>query len=861
MGKALHKLDLWMDDFTIKKKFYIFYVVCVLIPLIVTDSVVFLTTAKFDRERREHEMSNIASAVEYSLSSMIGNAGEIGNSIYTNRDFEEFLSKRYTNSAEYVAAYQNFLSGTLLENALGMNSMIFTLYTDNDTIVNGGRVNTLDKLRNTESYLQLNEEAKSKGLFFVYDDSSSRITRERRVIYLQRLDFYDAETEKYLKIEFDYGSMVRIIKNMNYDNEVLICEGDRILLSNGQYGSYGSEFQRLDNATIRDAYEHTISLYGTDLTIYVKPVENSFLTSIRNELPIILLLLVANVIFPFWFVQIFNRSFTKRITELSRVFKSVDSDHLIPMPCEDGKDEISSMIRNYNRMVERTNGLIETVYKNKIREQEILVGRKNAELLALHSQINPHFLFNVLESIRMHSILKKENETADMVSKLAVMQRQYVEWGNDSVSIFQEIEFVKAYLALQKYRFGERLNYDIEVDRECENFKIPKLTIVTFVENACVHGMDQYFDLIEKYNAANPTMEDGTANIPYTILCDDWRYFCLENAPQFLDGYPNDGSCMVDPETLTVLDYNTSDTAVKYFRKLNEEYKKGIVDPESFTQSYDEYISKLSTGRVLGMIDQWWDFAYTAGDAIKQAGLDAQGCDYIPLPITIDESVKNQWHNAGGAFNSGSGLAITVSCKDVPGALKLINDLLDQDIHNLRFWGVEGVDYEVDENGEFYRTPEQRMQASDTEYKASHMCSYSYFPQYNGTSDDGINANKPDGQAREFFDGLNDDVKEAFQAYGAETYVEMLGTNEAPGEWYPMWSFSNNFNTSTPGGMAWTKIGEVKHEYLPQVVMAADFDKAWADYMDAYNACKPEDFISELQAELDSRMELAAKFK
>ena len=490
MGKVLHELDLWMDDFTIKKKFYIFYVVCVLIPLIVTDSVVFLTTAKFDKERREHEMSNIASTVEYSLSSMIGNAGEIGNSIYTNRDFEEFLSKRYTNSAEYVAAYQNFLSGKLLENALGMNSMIFTLYTDNDTIVNGGRVNTLDKLKNTESYLRLNEEAKSKGLFFVYDDSSSRITRERRIIYLQRMDFYDAETEKYLKIEFDYGSMVRTIKNMNYDNEVLICEGDRILLSNGQYGSYGSEFQRLDNATMREAYEHTISLYGTELTIYVKPVENSFLTNIRNKLPIILLLLAVNVIFPFWFVQIFNRSFTKRITELSKVFKSVDSDHLIPMPCEEGKDEISSMIRNYNRMVERTNGLIETVYKNKIHEQEMLVGRKNAELLALHSQINPHFLFNVLESIRMHSILKKENETADMVAKLAVMQRQYVEWGNDSVSIFQEIEFVKAYLALQKYRFGERLNYDIEVDRECENFKIPKLTIVTFVENACVHGIE-----------------------------------------------------------------------------------------------------------------------------------------------------------------------------------------------------------------------------------------------------------------------------------------------------------------------------------------------------------------------------------
>ena len=376
-----------------------------------------------------------------------------------------------------------------------------------------------------------------------------------------------------------------------------------------------------------------------------------------------------------------------------------------------------------------------------------------------------------------------------------------------------------------------------------------------------IRTMDQYFDLIERYNEANPTMEDGTENIPYTILCDDWRYFCLENAPQFLDGYPNDGSCIVDPETLTVIDYNTTDTAVKYFQKLNEEYQKGIVDPESFTQTYDEYIAKLSTGRVLGMIDQWWDFAYTAGDAIKQAGLDAQGCDYIPLPITIDESVKNQWHCSGGVLNVSDGLAITTSCEDVEAALQFVDDLLSQDIHNLRFWGVEGVDYNVDDNGEFYRTEEQRTRAVDTAYKASHTCTYSYFPQYSGTSDDGINANKPDGQANEFFDGLNDDVKEAFSAYGAETYVDMIGTNEAPGAWYPMWSYSNSFTTDTEGGMALNKIGEIKHEYLPQVVMAKDFDAAWAEYMDAYNSCDPGAFIGELQTELDKRMEEAAKYE
>lgn len=376
-----------------------------------------------------------------------------------------------------------------------------------------------------------------------------------------------------------------------------------------------------------------------------------------------------------------------------------------------------------------------------------------------------------------------------------------------------------------------------------------------------VKTMDQYFDLIESYNEANPTMEDGTENIPYTILCDDWRYFCLENAPEFLDGYPNDGSVIVDPDTMTVIDYNTTDTAKAYFKKLNEEYNKKIVDPESFTQTYDEYISKVSSGRVLGMIDQWWDFAYTAGDAIKSAGLSAQGCDYVPLPITISEDVHNQWHNAGGVLNVSSGLGITKDCEDPDAAMKFINDLLDQDIHDLRFWGIEGTDYNVGDDGVFGRTAEMRTNCQDTAYKASHLCTYSYFPQWGGTSRDGINAMKSDAQPTEFYDGLSDDVKECFDAYGAKTYVDMLGTNEKPGDWYPMYTYSSTLTTSTEAGKAWTLMGEMKHEYLPKVVMASDFDSAWSDYMTQYETCKPEEFIAAMQTELERRMTEAAKYK
>lgn len=462
----------------------------------------------------------------------------------------------------------------------------------------------------------------------------------------------------------------------------------------------------------------------------------------------------------------------------------------------------------------------------------------------------------------------------------------FIDGGNATVQLYEAGALVPMDEYIEKYpnikEFFTEQEWDSLRQDDGHIYWIPQFSNIYGEEKECTHNdeafwiqtrvlkwagypeirtMDEYFDLIESYNEANPTMEDGTENIPYTILCDDWRYFCLENAPEFLDGYPNDGSVIVDPDTQKIIDYNTTDTAVAYFKKLNEEYKKGIVDPESFTQTYDEYIAKLSSGRVLGMIDQWWDFAYNAYDAIKSAGLDAQGCSYIPLPITIDRSVTNQWHNSGGVVNVSSGLGVTVDCDDPDAAFKFINDLLGQEIHDLRFWGVEGTDYEVDENGEFYKTQDMRNEASDTAYKASHLCSYSYFPQWQGTSRDNINAMKPDGQPKEFYEGLSQDVKDCFDAYGVQTYVEMLGTSPAPGPWYPMYTFSSAMTTATEGGTAWTKMGEIKHQYLPKVVMADNFDSAWDEYMEAYEGCNPEAFLSEMQTELDRRIEAAKQYE
>ncbi len=369
-----------------------------------------------------------------------------------------------------------------------------------------------------------------------------------------------------------------------------------------------------------------------------------------------------------------------------------------------------------------------------------------------------------------------------------------------------------------------------------------------------IHTLDQYFDVLDRYAAEHPTMENGTPTIPYTMLCEDWRYFCLENAPEFLDGYPNDGSVIVDKENLKIVDYNTTPTAKRYFAKLNEEYQAGNIDIEFATQTYDQYIAKLSTGAVLGMCDQWWDFAYSVNDVFKQQGLDKQGCNYVPLGLTIDEGMENRWHTYADTLNNSSGVAITTSCKDIDAAFQFLNDMLDQEIHDLRFWGVEGVDYNVDENGLYYRTEEQRARCADPSYQASHMCGYSYMPQWLGTSKDGKNAMQPNEQASEFFDDLAEPLLNCFKAYGADSYVDLIGSVvEENAPWFPMYSFSNAMDTTTPGGVAWTKMGEVKHEWLPRVVMDPDFEGTWEQYMEAYNAVNPQAFLDEMQAELERR--------
>ena len=493
MRSILEKFMRQIDNFSIRKKMIFIYIFCMLLPITLTDGVIIYTVLHTEAQLLRSEMEDIADAVSYQIFYDVDTVSKVAKSIYTSQYINDFLETKYEDPFDYVVHYQQFFKDTLFQSADMTGSSVITLYTDNETIVSGGTVRSLDLIKGSDWYQDLSKKNTEQMLHFAYepDIPGAVMDPERCVYFLSKMNYYGGgQSEKMLKLEMDYSTINRNLQNLNYDMPVYICHEGKIIFSNRGGENIGDPFANFSFSGDVE-YLKISNIYGAELEICVLRPETNLTGKLAERLPILVLLFLINILFPLIMVLLLNRSLTARISRLSSIFRNTEDENLIEIEDVAAKDEIGDLMRNYNRMAFRIKTLVKIVYKNRIREQEMTVARQKAELLALRSQINPHFLFNALESIRMHSVIKKEKITAEMVEKLAVMQRQYVDWGEDIIKVGQEMDIVRNYMDLQQYRFGARLSYKLDVEDECQHQKIPKLTIVTFAENACVHGIEK----------------------------------------------------------------------------------------------------------------------------------------------------------------------------------------------------------------------------------------------------------------------------------------------------------------------------------------------------------------------------------
>lgn len=483
-----------LNSMGIKKKIIIFYLVCVIIPLFVADGIIAGIILSAENKERQNLNEGVASSIEFTLESDFGTIDEMAKSVYLNSGMYDFMNSRYATDYDYYIAFSNLRKTSTLWDFASLEQCSFTFYADNPTIVGGGGIQNISKVVDTQWYKDFKASGQNKLLWIGYFKDDTKDIENRRHIYLiQAMNYYPLPVkEKILVFEINYDSLVSKLSGLSGSSEdsmFEVVEGDRVVLSNDLSDTSQIDFRtKTDSAYV--SYSKDITLYGCDMQINILNTDNYVKRAISKNIVIVLILAAISFFLPLLGIVVFKFFFTNRLIRLSNTVNRYNDEHLELATDTDGSDEIALLARNYNNMAGRINYLIDTVYKHQIRESESIVARQKAELLALQSQINPHFLFNALESIRMHSIIKHEQETARMIENLAVIQRQYVEWDSDIVKISDEMNFVTAYLDIQSYRFGDRLSYSIDIEDSVKGLEIPKLSIVTFVENACIHGVE-----------------------------------------------------------------------------------------------------------------------------------------------------------------------------------------------------------------------------------------------------------------------------------------------------------------------------------------------------------------------------------
>lgn len=368
-----------------------------------------------------------------------------------------------------------------------------------------------------------------------------------------------------------------------------------------------------------------------------------------------------------------------------------------------------------------------------------------------------------------------------------------------------------------------------------------------------VRTVDDYFKIIEDYMKKYPEI-DGVKTTGFEILADGWRNWALLNPPQNLLGAGNDGAVFVDPETYETSFYQISDTSYDFYKKLNEEYHKGVINADTFTQDYDQYISKITTGTVLGFYDQNWNFG-SAQDLLKADGKFDR--TYVALPITNPGVRDGYLDKANGIPTGTNGIGITINCENPERLLRFYDWILQREVQDYLQWGEEGTDWYYTEDGGKALTDERRAIVYDTARKRDETGGtlLNYCPKWGGIyTADGMPCD-PSASADEYLASQSDYDKKFLEGYGIKYPAEMFSEPVLRPAYYPVWAMS--LEDGSAAAVANTKITDVTMKFFPRLILAkddAEYDSIWNSFLNEFNAIDLDSYQAEIDRQIAEKM-------
>lgn len=419
------------------------------------------------------EINKILTTIEYptdKINTSVYYCEAINNVIYENIDIEDITI--YTDNS-YAAQYLHFepITEELMQTEWiqrATNSFV-SFWTTMENVDSNGK---------SHYYLCLVRRVAGIG-----SDSQAIMVTRIKDGYLQGqliskeypiIIMTDNNMICYSAVQADYGKSI----GMDIDWE------DNYFQQKGTYWADGKKvFYNVSALNMTNTGSNTFIITTSDSAYY----------EIRRIIWTCTAILVAALILPALLIFVFTDYFSNRVKILRHEMNKVSNEEYDIIPEFHGEDELSEVFSDLQIMVKNIKEKDARVYKAQLRDKQLQNEQQKMEMKMLASQINPHFLYNTLESIRMQSLTAGNRDVANSIKLLGKSMRYVLEnTGTGFITLKKELDYIETYIAIQKMRFGNRVNFQVEVESGLvleENLILPFL-IQPVIENAIVHGLE-----------------------------------------------------------------------------------------------------------------------------------------------------------------------------------------------------------------------------------------------------------------------------------------------------------------------------------------------------------------------------------
>ena len=483
----------WFRPKTIKHKLFLIYVGLLVLPVFLVGYYISteIRANQIQTKTEEIEQDTIRTATE--LTGTLEAIIRVSDWIYQDERLAEIVRADYSSPYAFFETYQSYPQFNDYLKYYREISHI-RVYVDNPSIMSSVGLYPLSQdVKDSEWY----QEAIEKRGQIIWRYMKDPVTRDVHLNLTRALYDYD-ELIGVLSIAVSNDKITEILQNSG--NTFFLTLDDELIFSHPKLEDIQSEYDQYRLLLEEQETDQNIKGTANDITFTIqqlaipKVLHSEFkavgtvpTSSIVAEANGVLIVGYIAILFVFLFTLIllaaFIRSFNNRVLQLQEsMTKVAHGDFDIPSEIP-GEDEITEVYEQLYVTMESLQLLLAERYQYEI-------DRKDAEFKLLSSQINPHFLYNTLEMIRMKAFKNQDREVADIVKLLSKLMRKALERPQDQLPLSEDLTFIDMYLQIQKLRFGDRINYDIKQETT-QDYAILPLLIQPIVENAFVHGLER----------------------------------------------------------------------------------------------------------------------------------------------------------------------------------------------------------------------------------------------------------------------------------------------------------------------------------------------------------------------------------